>query len=167
MNVSCGESSSLLRLDQSVHLSQHAFRRDVIIVSTSGGFVDAVYLYLKWLFMMTDNCRGRNLTKWWLPSINSNTEQKILQPIAIFFGWTIPTCITSIYLSLVPFLELHIQIHHDSTCFLITLRECWTFFNPAVNHNVCSRAPRLENTARQQLFSGLLSPGLNRDKTTF
>lgn len=119
-------------------------------------------------------------SSWWLTTAGEGTwpsddchlsiqtlNKKYCNPLLFFFGWTIPTCITSIYLSLVPFLELHIQIHHDSTCFLITLRECWTFFNPAVNHNVCSRAPRLENTARQQLFSGLLSPGLNRDKTTF
>lgn len=39
------------------------------------------------------------------------------------------------------------------------------YFNPSVNHNICSRALGLENIAKQQLFSGLLSPGV-RDKTT-
>lgn len=68
---------------------------------------------------------------------------------------------------MVPFLASHIQNSSYSTCFLITLGECRKCFNPAVIHNVCSRASRLVNTTNKQLFSGLLPPGLNRDETTF
>lgn len=55
--------------------------------------------------------------------------------------------------------ETQLTIFH-----LSTLRECSKCFNPSVNNNICSRALRLENIAKQQLFSGLLSPGV-RDKT--
>lgn len=57
--------------------------------------------------------------------------------------------------------ETQLTIFH-----LSTLRECWKCFNPSVNNNICSRALRLENIAKQQLFSGLLSPGV-RDKKNY
>lgn len=87
---------------------------------------------------------------------------KTLQPIPFQFPLTVRTIAVastdSSCISVYP-------NSSDSTCFLITLGGCWNVFNPAVNRLVCSSVSRLEYTAKQQLFFGLLSSGLCGDKT--